>query len=45
MVDNRLYKALLGIYLLKELGKEPILNGLDSTKTKVISKEGLKEIL
>ena len=45
MVDNRPYKALLGIYLLKKLGKEPILSGIDTTKAKAISKGGLKKIL
>ena len=44
MVDNRPYKTLLGIYLLEKLGKEPILNGLNGIKTKVISKGGLKGI-
>ena len=44
MVDNRPYKAPLGIYLLEELGKELILSGTDITKAKVISKEGLKGI-
>ena len=43
-MDNRPYKALPGIYSLKELGKEPILNGTDTTKAKVISKGGLKGI-
>ena len=45
MVDNRLHKALLGIYLLEELGKELTLSGTDATKTRVISKGGLKKIL
>ena len=44
MVDNRLYKALLGIYSLKELGKEPMLSGTDITKAKAMSKGGLKGI-
>ena len=45
MVDNRPYKAPPGIYLLEELGKELILSGLKVTRTKVISKGGLKGIL
>ena len=45
MVDNRPYKAPLGIYLLKELGKELTLSRLDATRTRVISKGGLKGIL
>ena len=44
MVNNRLYKAPPGIYLLKELGKKPMLSKTDTTKTKVISKGGLKGI-
>ena len=44
-MDNRPYKALLGIYLLEELGKELILSRLDTTRTRVISKGGLKGIL
>ena len=45
MVDNRPYKAPPGIYLLEELGKELTLSRLDITRTRAISKEGLKEIL
>ena len=45
MVDNRPYEALLGIYLLEEPGKELILSGLEVTRTRVISKGGLKGIL
>ena len=45
MVDDRPYKAVLGIYLLEKPGKEPILSGLDVTRTRAISKGGLKEIL
>ena len=45
MVDNRPYKALPGIYLLKELGKELMLSGTDIIKTRVTSKGGLKGIL
>ena len=44
MVDNRPYKALLGIYSLKELGKELMLSGTDTAKTRVINKEDLKGI-
>ena len=44
MVDNRPYKALLGIYSLKKLGKELTLSGIDITRAKVISKGGLKGI-
>ena len=44
MVDNRPYKALLGIYLLKELGKELTLSGINTTRAKAISKGGLKGI-
>ena len=44
MVDNRPYKALLDIYPLKGLGKEPTPSRPDSTKTRVISKGGLKGI-
>ena len=43
MVNNRPYKAPLGIYSLKKPGKEPMLNRPDSTKTKAISKRGLKK--
>jgi len=45
VVDNRPYKAPPGIYLLKELGKELTLSGLDITRTRATSKEGLKGIL
>ena len=44
MVDNRPHEALLGIYLLKELGKELMLSGIDITKAKATSKGGLKRI-
>ena len=44
MVDNRPHEAPPGIYLLEELGKELILSGTDTTRTKVTSKGGLKEI-
>ena len=44
MVDNRPYKAPLGIYSLKKLGKEPTLSRIDTTKIKIISKGGLKGI-
>ena len=44
-MDNRPYKAPLGIYLLKELGKELILSGIDITRARVTSKGGLKGIL
>ena len=44
MVDNRPYKALLGIYLLKELGKESTPSGTDATRTRATSKRGLKGI-
>ena len=44
-MDNRPYKALLGIYPLEELGKELTLSGLEVTRTRVISKGGLKGIL
>jgi hypothetical protein len=45
VVDNRPYKAPPGIYILEELGKELTLSGLDTTRTRVISKGGLKGIL
>ena len=45
MVDNRPYKAPLGIHLLEELGKELTLSRPDITRTRVISKGGLKGIL
>ena len=45
MVDNRPYKTLLGIYLLKELGKELTLSRTNTTKARVINKGGLKGIL
>ena len=44
MVDNRPHEALPGIYSLEELGKKLILSRTDTTKTRVISKGGLKEI-
>ena len=44
MVDNRPHEVPPGIYLLKELGKELTLSGTDITRTRVISKEGLKGI-
>ena len=44
-MDNRPYEAPLGIYTLEELGKELTLSGLDATRTRVISKGGLKGIL
>ena len=43
-MDNRPHKAPPGIYLLEELGKELMPSGTDTTRTKVISKKGLKEI-
>ena len=45
MVDNRPYKAPPYIYLLEEPGKELTLSGIDTTRARVISKGGLKEIL
>ena len=44
-MDNRPNKAPLGIYLLEEPGKELTPSGLDITRTRVISKGGLKGIL
>ena len=44
-MDNRPHKTLLDIYLLEELSKELMLSGPDDTKTKILSKEGLKRIL
>ena len=45
VVNNRLYKVSLSIYLLKEPGKELTLSGLNIIKTKITSKEGFKGIL
>ena len=45
MVDNRPYKAPPGIYLLEKPGKELTLSRLDITRTRAISKKGLKGIL
>ena len=44
MVDNRPHEAPPGIYSLEELGKELTLSGTDATRTRVISKKGLKGI-
>ena len=44
-MDNRPHEAPLGIYLLEKLGKELMLSGINITRTKVISKGGLKGIL
>ena len=43
-MDNRPYKAPLGIYLLEELGKELMLSGIDTTRTRVTSKRDFKGI-
>jgi len=45
VVDNRPYKAPPGIYLLEKPGKELTLSRLDITRTRAISKKGLKGIL
>ena len=43
-MDNRPHEALLGIYSLEELGKELTLSGINTTKTRAMSKRGLKGI-